>query len=963
VTRRLPPRTGEWIDRNEKVSFHFEGERVVGFKGDVVSSALLASGHRTLARSFKYHRPRGVLSFANHDANVLLEHDARTHIRGDVELAENGRRYRAVNTWGGLKFDRWQLIRLLAPFLPVGFYYKAFYRPRFLFPLWERLIRRAAGLGRVDFNASTERQPRRHDYCDVLIIGAGAAGLAAAHALANSGLTVMVSDENPRFGGSLDYLHSNDDHAQAFKHEALQAIETSTTVKTLPGYFAAGYYADNSVALVGPDGVLYVHARTVIVATGAYEQPAVFRNNDAPGVMLASAAARLAYRYAVAPFENACVIAGNDDAYTTALELQHAGLSISAVIDIGDPATCASRAAAAIAAGIQVIPNAEISHADTRRGELAAIVIRCGTERAEQRIECDGVLMSVGWVPAAGLLYQAGGKIDYDDVLQQVVPTTLPDGVFAAGRVNGLHELSARVADGRAAASEASTYLGSTVARANRPSRAQHAHSHAYPISRHARGNEFVDFDEDIVVGDLETAWREGFDSVELMKRYSTIGMGPSQGKTSNMNGVRVLARLNDQAVGAIGVTTTRPFTHPIAMGKLAGRRIRRQWRTPMHTFHTDHHADVTEAGTWLRPMSYAAASPASAVHREYRQVREAVGVIDVSTLGKIELFGRDVIALLEYAYTCSFDKLAPHMSRYIFMVDSSGSLVDDGVAARFSDEHFYITATSSHAQTVVRQLQLFADQLALEVTIIDRTFQVGAINLAGPRSREVLERLTDIDVSDAAFPYLAVRGATVAGVSTRLLRVGFVGELGYEIHAPANSCIALWQALMEAGDEFGIAPFGVAAQRLLRLEKGHLIFGQDTDGMTNPFEVNLGWGVRLGKERFVGKHALEVLKPRDARKLIGFERVEESDEPLRECNLIIERGGLVGRVTSVEYSPHRGCVIGLASVSSELSTSDRVLQVLLSNGEYAPVKVVELPFYDPGNTRQQAEKPPAAQA
>lgn len=959
MARRLPPGPGEWIDRSERIEFQFEGERVAGFKGDVISSALLAAGHRTLARSFKYHRPRGVMSFANHDANVLLEHATRTHIRGDVEAPEPGQHYRAVNTFGGLKHDAARVLALFSPVLPVGFYYKAFYRPGFLFPWWERLIRNAAGLGKIDTTAGDQRKPRRHHYCDVLVIGAGSAGLAAAMALADSGLEVVIADENAHFGGSLDYFHASNDEALQFKRDALATIGAAASVTTLPAHFAAGFYADKSIPLVGAEGIINVHARAVIMATGAYEQPAVFRNNDAPGVMLASAVARLVHRYAVAPCETACVLAGNDSAYAVAVDLKHAGLDIAAIIDLADPNERGQCAHDAMAAGIQVIPNAMILQADTRRGELASITIRRNDRHNEQRLECDGLLVSVGWAPASGLLYQAGAKLEYDNALEQVVANALPPGVFAAGRVNGVYELDARLADGRAAAAEAADYLGQAAATAPRPTRTTRAQSHGYPIVAHAKGKNFVDFDEDIEVNDLRTAWREGFDSVELMKRYSTIGMGPSQGKTSNMNGVRILAELNNKAVGAIGVTTPRPFTHPVPIGRLAGRRMRRQWCTPLHSFHAAAHADLQEAGTWLRPMSYVRGSPASAVHEEYSAVRTAVGLIDVSTLGKIELFGADAIALLEYAYTCTFDKLAVDMSRYIFMVDGGGTLIDDGVAVRFADDHFYITATSSHAQAVVRQLQLFAEQLALDVAIVDRTFQVGAINLAGPHARQVLSQVTAIDLADGAFPYLAVRSGTVAGIEVRLLRVGFVGELGYEIHAPANSTAALWEALLDAGKAYGIKPFGVAAQRLLRLEKGHLIFGQDTDGATNPFEVNLGWGVRLNKARFVGKHTLEILQARLTRKLVGFECREPAEEPIRECNLIIERGGMVGRVTSVAFSPHRAAVIGLAMVDKELATSGRELKVLLSGGEKVTVTIVDMPFYDPDNARQKPQPPP----
>lgn len=954
MANRLAPQPNEWIERNRRLSFVFEGERYDGLEGDVLSSALLANDVVVQARSFKYHRPRSVLSFANHDANVLVTSGDRTNVRADVERVIQGRSYRAVNTYGGLRFDVARVLQLFSRVLPVGFYYKAFYWPRFLFPLWERLIRTMAGLGKVNTTAPCVRVSRRNRFCDVLIIGGGVAGLAAAKQCLSESVDVVIADENAHLGGSFDYLHARDESAQAVKTAILELLKASDPIEVLAQHFAAGFYADNSVPLVGPNGIVHVHAKTVIFATGLYEQPAVFRNNDLPGVMLATAAQRLVHRYAIAPCTNAVVLAGNDEAYAAAVDLQAAGIRIAAIVDLADPNSRGDLAARAIASGIQIIPNASIDEARGHNGRLAAVSIRSNDAKQGQSIECDGLLMSVGWAPAGGLLYQAGARLEYDATLEQVVPASLPAGIYCAGRLNGVFDYLDQIDDGTAAANAALAHLGLANAEAPRPARTARPHSHPYPITIHAKGKEFVDFDEDLQVKDLTIAYREGFDSVELMKRYSTIGMGPSQGKTSNMNGVRILGQLQGKAVQAVGVTTPRPFTHPVPMGMLAGRRLRRQWCTPMHEYHHAENADLQEAGTWLRPMSYTRGSPSEAIEREYQMVREHVGIIDVSTLGKIELFGPDVIPLLEYAYTCSFEQLKQGMTRYIFMVDGSGTLVDDGVAARLADDHFYITATSSHAQAVVRQLQQYADQLGFDVAIVDRTFQVAALNLAGPRSAGVLSKLTDIDLSPENFPYLALREGHIAGVQARALRVGFVGELGYEIHFPASHGVALWQALLDAGAAAGIGAFGVEAQRLLRLEKGHLIFGQDTDGTSNPFEVNLGWGVRLSKQQFVGKHSLTKLKPMLKRRMVGFITHADPDRRIQECHLVIEQGGIAGRVTSVAYSPHRQAVIGLAMVDSALTEVGQTLSIRVSDSTTVAVTVAEMPFYDPDNERQQ---------
>ena len=951
MANRLPPQPGEWIDRGTSISFTFEGRSYRAFKGDVLTSALLAADQVLIGRSFKYHRPRSVLSAANHDANLLVETATRTNIRADVEHIEPGASYRAVNTFGGLRWDVGRLMQLFSKVLPVGFYYKTFYKPKALFPIWERLIRRAAGLGTVNRLAPTRRWSRRNRFCDVLVVGGGAAGLAAARTLAGRSLDVIIVDENEQLGGALHYQGQAQPAAQSFITESLEKFTSDDGIDVLTGYFAAGFYADNSVPLAGSNGIIHVQAKCVIFATGLYEQPAVFRNNDLPGIMLASGVQRLVHRYAIAPFTSGVVLAGNSDAYRATLDLIQAGLTITTIVDMGDPQARDDLCEQVKRQGIEVIGQATVISARAQRGRLAGINVQ--TEAGNTEIACDGLLMSVGWAPAAGLLYQAGATMEYDQSIGQVVPRELPNGLFVAGTLNGVFDAAARRADGEAAGSETLTCLGLISPDTPRPPRSSERHSHPYPIAAHPRGWDFVDFDEDLQVGDLRTAWREGFDSAELMKRYATIGMGPSQGKTANMNGVRILAKLNEESVQAVGVTTLRPFTHPVPMGMLAGRRIRPQWYTPMHTYHLANQADLMEAGTWIRPRSYTRGTPESAIADEYNVVRNGVGIIDVSTLGKIELFGVDAGALLEYAYTCSFAKLRLGMTRYIFMVDDSGTLVDDGVAARIADDHFYITATSSHAQAVVRQLQLYAVQLGLDVAVVDRTFQVGAINLAGPYSAEVLAALTDLNLSADAFPYLGIRLGQVEGSLVRLLRVGFVGELGYEIHFPASYGPALWQALLNAGAGHDIRPFGVDAQRLLRLEKGHLIVGQDTDGTTHPYEAGLGWGVNLAKPRFVGRHSLKVLKSRTARKLVGFTCPESAGNAIAECHLVIEAGDIAGRVTSVAYSPHCSAVIGLMMVDLALAETGRELTVKLTDGSLVVVRVAKTPFYDPDNARQ----------
>ena len=725
----------------------------------------------------------------------------------------------------------------------------------------------------------------------------------------------------------------------------------------MSGAYAAAFYADHCVPLVGADGITLVHARAMVLACGCYEQPAVFRNNDLPGVMQAGAAARLLRLYAVAPCTSAVLLAGTPDAYANVLGLLEQGLVLSAIVDIGSGAPASERERAR-AAGVQVFEDAVPLEALARDGELAGLRVSAGGGRLHSTIDCDGLLMAVGQAPAAGLLVQAGGRLAWDESLGQHVPSALPPGVHAAGTLNGVQAFAARIADGEAAAAAALAACGITTPARAAPPRAAGPLSHTHPIYPHPRGKAFVDFDEDLTIDDLRTAVREGFDSVELMKRYSTIGMGPSQGKHANVNGLRILAELTGQDIGAVGATTPRPFVHPVPLAALAGRRLRRAWRTPLDGWHRAHGGVMHEAGTWQRPRCYGPGDHAAAVAREHAAVREQVGLIDVSTLGKIEVFGPDAAALLEYAYPCSFARLVDGMTRYVFMTDGGGTLIDDGVCARIAADHFYLTTTSAQAQNVLRLLELYAAELALDVALVERTFALGAINLAGPRSRAVLAALSDIDLSASAFPYLAWREGKVAGVAARVMRVGFVGELGYEIHVPASRTAAVWTALMTAGRELGIAPFGVDTQRLLRLEKGHVVVGHDTDGTTTPFEAGLGRAVAKSKARHVGRHALAVLRERTGRTLAGFVTHEPRAAEIADCLLVIEADRIAGRVTSVGTSPSAGAVIGLVMVEQALAQPGRRIAIRLADGALLAAEIAPMPFYDPDNARQALDDP-----
>ena len=981
---RLEPQAREWIDRSKVLHFEFEGASCEGYAGDTLSAALGAA-RPYFARSFKYHRPRSVLSCANHDSNALFQVDGVPNVRGDTTLLREGMQVLAVNTFGGLARDRARILDRFARFLPVGFYYKAFHSKRW-FPRWERMFRTITGLGAVTLSAQRLITPKRYGFCDVLVIGGGPSGLAAALAAAEAGARVTLVEEAHRLGGASALSEAE----RASLETLVRAVQGSQRITVLCATAAVGCYADRWVALAEPQRLTKMRAQAIVFATGVIEQPAVFRNNDLPGVLLASGAWRLAERYAVAPGRNLVMVAANLEAYSVCRDLAARGVRIAAIVDLrggsetagadagagaagagGDEAgagadEAGAGAAACAALGIPILqgcaPHEAFAGADGRVcalavGPLDGAAGRGAAAGRRTRIECDAVLMSVGFAPAAQLLLQAGARMEFSEPLQQFVPSELPAGLFAAGRVNGVYELAARLADGRRAGAQAAAHAGCGTGPAVRIERSVRRPSHPYPIFDHPAGKNFVDFDEDLQVKDLTNAAQEGFDSSELLKRYSTVGMGPSQGKHSHMNALRILARVRGVGVEQLGLTTFRPMYQPVALKLLAGRGFAIERRTPLDARHRALAAVWMPAGNWRRPEYYAVAgeSREQSIEAEIAAVRNRVGLIDVSTLGKIEIYGPQAGAFLDRAYTGSYANLSVGMTRYGLMLDESGVIVDDGVIARLGAERFYFTTTTAGSATVFRELLRLNALWGLDCALVNVTGHRAAFNFAGPSSRDILQSLTDFDLGEASFPYLAAREGSIAGVRARLLRVGFVGELGYEIHVPASGAAHVWQALHEAGRPHGLRPFGVEAQRVLRLEKGHLIVGQDTDGLTDPFEASARWAVSMKKPFFVGQRSLKILEARGPRqRLAGIEVLDAGRAP-RECHLVIDRGAVAGRLTSVARSRALGKTIGLAMLAPPLAAPGSEIRIRADGGEMLAARVVAVPFYDPGNLRQRA--------
>ena len=955
---RITYKAGEWINRGKVISFTFEGEAFTAFEGDTISSALWAAGQKVLGRSFKYHRPRGVLSLANHDVNILMTDGTDTNMRADVVEVKEGMQLFAVNTVGGVKKDKNSIIDSISPLLPVGFYYKAFHTPRKLFPFWESMIRKAAGLGVVNFDYPRILKRKLHTHCDVLVIGAGPTGLSAAYVAAKAGLQVTIVDENRQAGGSLNYDRAGNNISAThldYLHKRMQSLP-NITIKTAA--YAAGYYPDHLIPIVGADGITKVRAKAVIVASGAFEQPPVFRHNDLPGVMLSSAAQRLIYRYAVKPCNKGIVFTANDYGYRVALDLLEAGTVVLAVVDLRSGSQGGLHAVEIAKRGVKIMAGhcvyEAIATADKLRVRGAVICAyddKNNVALTEHKfaVDCDGIVMSAGWAPAGALLYQAGTQMQFDYAVQQFVPKRLPEGIFAAGKVNGIFELDQRMRDGERAANDVLSYLDKASANIVVEKHSGNAPSHVYPMIPHPKGKNFVDFDEDIQIKDFENAAKEGFDNIELMKRFTTVGMGPSQGKHSNMNAIRLLAKIRGLPVEKIGTTTSRPFFHPTPIGHLGGRGFHPHRLTSLHDWHAENGAVFTDIGAWKRAAYYPqnGQSKEQTIQAEAIAVCTAAGIIDGSSLGKIEVHGPDAAEFLERFFTGKYANQKIGAWRYTLLLDELGVILDDGLACRLADDLFYLSIGTTNAASVYREMQRCQQMWQLNIGLVNVTGAFGAINIAGPNARAILSSLTDCDLSPESFPLGSFREALVASVPTKIIKVSFVSDMAFELHAPMSQTPQIWDALMNAGQQKGLRPFGSDTQRLLRLEMGHAMPGVDTDGLTNPFEIGAGWAVKMDKPYFIGQRSLVIVNKRPVNKqLVAFTLATDikGEMPL-ECNLVIENNEINGRVTSISFSQTLGQVIGFAYVKPHQQAIGTNFQIRTDNGSLVTATVVDTPF------------------
>jgi sarcosine oxidase subunit alpha len=963
-SRRLAGSPSQVVNRQKVLTFTFNGKTYSAYEGDTIASALAAAGVTVFSRSFKYHRPRGLLCAAGNCPNCLVQVGDEPNVRSCCTPVRDGLAARSQNAWPSLNADLMSLTQTVDRFLPAGFYYKAFMRPRALWPLYERVLRHAAGLGEVDPDSKPGYFDKVYKHADVVVAGGGPAGVRAALAAANLGARVLLLESEPALGGHLRYATDTVQGrpAHAYAAELAAQVAAHPNIAVMTNTTAFGSYQHLWIAAMTGNRLLKIRARALVVAAGAYEIPPVFENNDLPGIMLGSGAARLMNLWGIRPGSRAVVLSANPRGLRLALDLRANGVEVACVAEMRVQPD-ESLAAELKAAGVPVMTGASIVRADGAGNALRSVVIQSGGTTRE--IACDLLALSVGYLPAADLLLQTGGKVAWDEELHEFLPTTITHGISIAGEAAGTHTLEDIEREGEQAGLEAALRAGfggdadrahlETLSAQVREARAARIPWTTFAPPSESAKRDFICFCEDVTSKEIQQSVDEGYSSVELLKRYSTVSMGPCQGKMCNASAVRYCAHYTGQTVPEAGTTTVRPPARPVMLGALGGRLMEPVRVTPMHEWHLAHGAKMMNAGLWKRPEHYG--DPQA----EVRAVREAVALIDISTLGKMHLHGPDAPILLERLYTNRWRKLEVGRVRYGIMVNKEGVVMDDGVTAHLADDLYYMTATSSGAAQVYEWIESWLQtSWRLNVHVLDATELRAAMNLTGPHAREVLAKITEgVDLGSEAFPYMGAREAVVAGVPALLLRVGFTGELGYELHVPSGYALHVWEAIMEAGKEYGIRPFGVEAQRVLRLEKGHIIVGQDTDGLTNPLEAGLESLVKLDKDDFIGKTSLVLGGERGVQKrLVGFE-MPDGTMP-EEGNQIVRPGSgplgleIIGRVTSVRYSPTLSKIIGLCWLPADQCEVGQTFTVRV-RGELKTGRVVKLPFYDPDEARLRA--------
>ncbi|MEL6978181.1 MAG: sarcosine oxidase subunit alpha family protein [Pseudomonadota bacterium] len=1002
------------VDYAKPVSFSFDGRVVSGFAGDTVASALLAEGRHLMGRSFKYHRPRGPVAAGAEEPNALIgvrrggagsegaldASRSEPNTRATVQEVYPGLKAASQNKFPTLDYDVGALTDAGAAFFPAGFYYKTFMWPKsFWDRVYEPVIRQAAGLGRAPEAPDPDIYAARYLFCDVLVVGAGAAGLAAALAAARAGAEVVLADEQAEMGGALlteDQVEIGGQPAWDWVAATLAELDAAPNVRRLPRATAIGYYHENYVALAervtdhlaappthAPRERLWrVRAGEVILAQGAIEKPLVFPGNDRPGVMLAGAAQTYLNRYGVRPGRRAVVLTSHDSAWFAAFDLADADVTIAAIIDLRERVEPELLEAAA-RRGIEVkLRHTVVGTAGRLRIAKARVAPVSGGRRptlaGESRlIPCDCLLMSGGWTPSLHLFSHTKGALDWSEELQTFLPGAPTEACRVAGAGRGLWGVRAALDDGAAAGVDAARGLGFE-ARYEPPEVSQDRAGAGVPQKdlptdkNAATAKAFVDFQNDVTAKDIRLAVREGMRSIEHVKRYTTTGMATDQGKLSNINGLMIAADALGVAPPEVGLTTFRPPYTPTTFGALAGYHkdalFEPTRKTPIDAWAEAQGAVFEPVSLWRRaryfPQTKASGEIETmneAVARECAATRTSLGMFDASTLGKIEVAGPDAAEFLNRMYTNPFLKLGVGRCRYGLLLGEDGFIRDDGVIGRLAEDRFHVTTTTGGAARVLNMMEdyLQTEWPDLTVWLTSTTEQWATVALNGPNARRVLEPLVEgLDLSAEALPHMSVAPCRVAGLKARLFRVSFTGELGFEVNVPAADGLALWERLYEAGRAYDLCVYGTETMHVLRAEKGFIIVGQDTDGTVTPQDAGLGWAIGKKKRDFVGKRSLSRpdIVAAGRKQLVGLltedptDVLEEGAQVVADPNQAIPMR-MIGHVTSSYWSAALGRSIAMALIEGGHEMRGETVSLPMST-EIMRATIVDPVFYDPDGTR-----------
>lgn len=988
---------GGRIDRGRPVRFSFNGRAMFGFLGDTLASALLANGVRLVGRSFKYHRRRGFLSVASEEANGLVQLgegalSEPNMVATRIELFD-GLVATSQNAFPSVEFDILGLNSLFGSLLPSGFYYKTFMWPQNLWMRYEALIRRIAGLGRAPRCKDPEHYERRHAHCDVLVAGGGASGLMAAWVAAMSGAEVIIADEDSEFGGGLHHSSAiiDDKPAMFWVLDMVATLAAMDNVTLLRRTTVTGYYdynfltalervSDHLSPQTRQDKIRRrfwkIRAAKVILAQGCIERPLVFADNDRVGVMLASAVRQYLRRYQTLCGQNAVVFGNNDSVYGCAFDLKASGAEV-AIVDIRDNLST-DLIAEANALDISVYQNSSIVAVKGKR-RLSGVDIReltpdgkdvCGEVR---HVSCDLVAMGGGYTPSVHLFSQARGKLSYDSGIGAFVPHGHVADGFCVGAGAGIFDLDAALKDATSKAQKACGELGLKSKKIAPPTNMGGAMTASIrllwelPASGH--GKAFVDFQNDVTTADIKLAQREGYESVEHLKRYTTTGMGTDQGKTSNMNALALLAECRGIGIESVGTTTFRPPYTGVTFGAIAGRNrddlFMQERGTAMHAAHCEAGAVFEDVGDWKRPRYFPVDGEDmhQAVQRECLAARRGVGMLDASTLGKIDIQGKDAVRLLNMLYTNAWDSLGIGCSRYGVMLNEDGMIFDDGVTTRLGEQHFHMTTTTGGAARVLNWLEewLQTEWPHWQVYCTSVTEQWAVATITGPKARLLLASLSDIDLSAEAFGFMRMREGHVGGIPARIFRISFTGDLAFEINVPARYGLALWYLLMEAGRAYDLCLYGTECMHVLRAEKGFIIVGQDTDGTMTPYDAGLGWLVSSKKSDFLGKRSLSRsdTSRSDRKQLVGV-RSLDARVVLAEGAHLVESlrdappMDMLGHVTSSYFSPNCGHSIAFAAIKNGFKRRGQSYSVPLMDGTVHAVSIADsMVFFDAKKERQ----------